>query len=265
MGGAFASLAQGAGAVYWNPSGISGTRGVEVEASHYEFFQSLRHDQFALAGRQFGGGIAASIRAQYTEPITERDELGNEIGTFGSHDLELALGYGRLVAPGLRVGGSTKYVRERIANESADTWAFDLGAGWDPGEPGGLELGMVVQNLGADAHYTIDGAQGEPVPLPTAVQAGGSYGIPLGPTLALRAAMEGRFARGRNGLGLVGAELAAPGSGAALRLGWRVNDSASNLSVGAGYETRTLRFDYAFGPYRLDLGDTHRLSLSARF
>src|SRR6266571_607401 len=94
LGGAYASLAQGAEAVYWNPAGLNGTHGVELTASHYEFFQSLRHDQFALATHRLGGGLAASIRAQYSEPITARDEFGNEIGTFGSHDLELALGYG---------------------------------------------------------------------------------------------------------------------------------------------------------------------------
>ena len=265
LGGAYASLAQGAEAVYWNPAGLSGTRGVELTASHYEFFQSLRHDQFAIATHRLGGGLAASIRAQYSEPITARDEIGNEIGTFGSHDLDFALGYGAVVAPGLSLGGATQYVRERIADDAAGTWAFDLGAGWDPGEAGGLQLALAAQNLGPAAHFTIDGAPGEPVPLPAAVQGGCSYAVGLGPTLGLRAALEARLTRGRNGIGLLGAELESPGTGAAFRLGWRVNDSASTLSVGAGYERHALRFDYAFVPYRLDLGDTHRLSFAARF
>jgi len=54
-------------------------------------------------------------------------------------------------------------------------------------------------------------------------------------------------------------------SGAALRAGFRVNDEATDFSVGAGYATGGLRFDYAFVPYKLELGETHRLSLTAQF
>jgi len=128
--------------------------------------------------------------------------------------------------------------------------------------PDRMEAGSML------GRYTIEGAEGEPVPLPTAVQAGGSYGLPLGSNLALRAALEARATRGRNAIGLAGLELTAPAAGAALRLGWRMNDDAASMSVGAGYELHALRFDYAFVPYTsdgLDLGDTHRLSLSARF
>jgi len=87
----------------------------------------------------------------------------------------------------------------------------------------------------------------------------------LGGTLALRAALEGRLTRGRNGVALVGAELGANGTGASLRVGARANDPASGFGVGAGYEHGSVRFDYAFVPYKLDLGDTHRFSLAARF
>jgi hypothetical protein len=264
LAGAYTSLAQGAEAVFWNPAGLEGTRGVELAATHVELFQGLRDDQFVVAGRQFGGGLAASVRAQYSEAIPERDAIGNLIGTFGSHDLEFALGFGRPIGSGLTLGANAKYIRERIANSSAATYAFDLGAGWRPG-PSGLEIGLAAQNLGPSAVFTIDGTKGEPVPLPAAFQSGVSYTMTLSSTLKLGGAVEGRFTRGRTGLGLVGAELTAPGAGAALRLGWRANDTASSLSVGAGYALDTLHFDYAFVPFNDELGDTHRFSLAARF
>src|SRR5713226_8824021 len=59
LGGGYTSLAQGAEAVYWNPAGLEGTHGVELAAAHYEFIQVLRDEQFAIAGRHFGGGLAA--------------------------------------------------------------------------------------------------------------------------------------------------------------------------------------------------------------
>jgi hypothetical protein len=264
LGGAYASLARGAEAVYWNPAGLEGTHGVELDATHVELFQGLRDDQFALAGRLWGGGVAASVRAQYSEAIPERDAIGNLIGTFGSHDLEFALGYGRSVGAGLTLGANAKVVRERIANAAASTYAFDLGAGWAPG-PAGLRLGLAAQNLGPAARFTIDGTKGEPVPLPAAFQPGVSYVVALSPTLAIGGALEGRFTRGRSGIGLAGLELSAPAAGAALRIGWRANDSASSLSLGAGYAVSAMRLDYAFVPFNDDLGDTHRFSLAARF
>src|SRR5207247_2195357 len=103
-----------------------------------------------------------------------------------------------------------------------------------------------------------------PVSLPAALQAGASYGRAVGSRVDLRGALEGRLTRGRNGMALIGAELSGP-AGAALRLGLRVNDSASDFTVGAGYSARAVRLDYAFVPMRFELGDTHRFSFSARF
>src|SRR5262249_23101774 len=91
MGGAFASIAHGAEAAFWNPAGLATFNGSQFTATHTETYEHLRHDDAAIAGRLFGGGLAASVRALYSEPITERDELGNEIGSFGSHDLEFLL------------------------------------------------------------------------------------------------------------------------------------------------------------------------------
>jgi hypothetical protein len=263
LGGAYTSLAEGAEATFWNPAGLDRLSGLQVAGGHYELFERLRHDHFAVAGRWLGGGAGASIRALYSEPIEERDELGNLIGSFGSHDLDLNLGYGRSFGAGLAVGASAHIIRERIASSSATTYGFGLGATWEPAGWAGWRLGASAQNLGPSAHYDIDGAQGAPVPLPAAFQGGLSYGRPVGAHLAVRGAVEGRLTRGRNGIGMLGAELSSP-VGAALRFGLRANDDASTMSFGAGCEVRSLRFDYAFVPLRLDLGDSHRFAFSTR-
>ena len=127
-----------------------------------------------------------------------------------------------------------------------------------------MRAGLSISGLGPAASYAIEGQQGEPVPLPTAVQGGVSYRLAVAPHLAVRGALEGRLTRGRNGVALVGAEVANP-AGAALRLGLRLNDSASSLSMGAGYAVKALHLDYAYVPLRLDLGDSHRFSFSTQF
>ncbi len=264
LGGAYASVATGVEGAFWNPARLTAAHGLEITGAHSELFQSLRHDSFAFGGKLFGGGMAASVRALYSEPIDERDDVGNLIGSFGAHDLEFALGYGRTVAPGLSLGGSASLIRERISNLAAQTYAFGLGAAWEPDALPGLRMALATQNLGPAARYTIDGVDGEPVSLPVSVQTGVSYTAGVTERMHVVGAVEGRAVRGRNVLGLIGAEL-GDASGAALRFGLRLNDTATTMSFGAGYAFPGMSLDYAFVPLRYELGDTHRFGFSARF
>jgi hypothetical protein len=264
LGGAYVSLADGVDGAFWNPAGLAGVRGTQVSGSHAEFVQGLKHDQFAVAGRLLGGGLAGSMRAMYSQPIEARDELGNLTGSFGSHDLEFQLGYGWQPAPSARFGFSAQAVRERIDNESATTWSAGAGATWQPQAWKRARFGLSAQHLGPAAHYDLGGQQGAPVELPASVQAGGAWTQPLGHGLDLTAALEARATRGRQAVAGVGAELAS-GVGAVLRAGFREGDDLTNYSAGVGYRLGTFTVDYAFVPARLDLGDTHRFSFAAQF
>jgi hypothetical protein len=264
LSGAYASLADGTEGIFWNPAALEGVKGIQVIGSHYEYLEKLRHDQFAVGWRMLGGGVAASVRALYSEPIEERDALGNLIGTFGSHDLQFALGYGRQIAPGLRFGATGEAVRERIADEAAMTFAASAGTTWEPARLAGVRLSASVNDLGPAAHYQIGGSSGDPVRLPSAVQLGASYARPFTDGFAIRGALESRMIAGQGGIESVGAELAHL-SGAAVRAGLSVGDTESSFSVGAGWAVQSLRLDYAFVPFKNELGDTHRLSFAAQF
>lgn len=264
LGGAYATLSEGVEAAFWNPAGLERVKGLQIFGGHYELFQKLRHDHFAVAWRSFGLGMSGSVRALYSEPIEERDELGNLIGSFGSHDLEFSYGLGGQVSPGVTAGVSAQVVRERIANSAATTYAFGLGAACEPSSWPNARLGIQVTGLGPAGKYHFEQGDGEAVPLPTSVQGGASYRFDVTSHLVVRTALEGRLTRGRNGIGLVGLELASP-AGAALRMGLRANDEASTFSLGAGYDIKGLRLDYAYVPLKLELGDTHRFSFATQF
>jgi len=264
MGGAYVTMADGPEAAFWNPAGFSEVTRLAVAGGHAELFEKLRHSHFSVVVPMLGGGVGGSLRALYTEPIDERDELGNLIGTFGSHDLEFGLGYGRALGGGLALGVSSQIVRERIADEAATTYSFGVGASWEPAWSRGVKFAASGTNIGPAARYGFDGIEGEPVPLPTAFQAGVSSGLEVGSGISVRGALEGRFTRGRSGIGMVGAELRHV-TGASLLLGVRANDEASAFGVGAGYRVGAMDLDYAFVPMRLDLGDSHRFAFRASF
>src|SRR5262245_3075460 len=114
LGGAYAALGEGVEAMFWNPAGLAAVEKIEVGGTHTEYLQSLRHEGFAGAAKLWGGGLGASVRALYTEPIAQRDDLGNEIGTFGAHDLEFKAAWGMQSGEHLRWGLSAQVVEERI-------------------------------------------------------------------------------------------------------------------------------------------------------
>jgi len=264
LGGAYTSLARGAEAAFWNPAGLASFDGTELAATHTETYEHLRQEHFAVAGRMWGGGLAASLRALYSEPIPERDDLGNLVGTFGSHDLEFLAAYGWQPREHLGLGLSAQVVRERIADLGATTWAVNAGAAWDLGFLPGGRASLGVHNLGPAAHYMFGDARGEAVPLPAAVQGGVSLAAHTFQELTARLALEARATRGRAIIYAVGGELDAP-AGAALRFGLRAGDDVATWSTGAGWRARSLSVDYAFVPSRLELDDTHRFSLTTRF
>ena len=202
------------------------------------------------------------MRAAHTEPIEERDDLGNLIGSFGAHDLEFALGYARSVGGEISWGASAQLLRERISNLSATTYRVQPRGGMGPGVFGPARVGERAQH-GAGA-LTIDDIAGRPVRLPTALQTG--VAAPASPRViasghsaleaASRAGVIGDADRRRSRPIAVARRSAS---------GVRVNDSASTMSFGAGYAFPSLRLDYAFVPMNSDLGDTHRFAFSTRF
>ena len=264
LGGAYATVAEGVEGAYWNPAGLGFAKGIQLFAGHQEYIQGLRHEQVAVAGRTLGGGYALSLRAMYTPPIDKRDDLGNLVGTFGEQDLDFGLTYGREWVHGVNAGMSLRWLRERLDNEAVNSFPIDLGVTWDAPALSGLRLGLAAQALGGSPRYTIDGTQGEPIPLPTSIQGGASYRFHVSNAWSALGSAETRFVRGRSGVLLTGLEVTSS-VGGDLRVGWRGNDDATDFSAGAGWRFHAVRIDYAFVPYQSDLGDTHRLSLLAQF
>jgi hypothetical protein len=264
LGGAYASVARGAEAAFWNPAGLADFAGSQFAATHTEGWLQLRQEHVAVAGRLFGGGIAASFRALYSEPIEERDDLGNLVGAFGAHDLEFLAGYGFRLGNGVSLGLTAQAVRERIADLAATTWAMGAGAAWEPAALPGARASLSLHHVGPAGHYSFSGERGQPVALPTALHAGVSLARQTIQNLTGLVALEARATRGRELLFAVGGELDSP-AGAALRLGFRAGDDVATWSTGAGWRARALSVDYAWVPSRLDLDDTHRLSLTTRF
>ena len=128
MGTAQGAVAQDSTALYYNPAGLAGAKGGDINLMHAVYFQDISYQYGAVAQRMGDGGtIAAGL--QYLSPgsIGEIDNTGTLSGTsFQPHDMAATLGYGQSLGF-IDYGLGVKYISSKIY-DSAWTYAGDFGS-----------------------------------------------------------------------------------------------------------------------------------------
>jgi hypothetical protein len=267
MGGAGATLAEGPAALFWNPAGIApaipaaGSHG-RASFDHHESIQTFRQELVGGVLEKDGDGIGLGLNAHYTEGIDERDELGNLLGTFGATDFAVVFGMSKTASPGLRLGGALQWTHEDLAGVGASAFGLSGGLLWDPVAIEGLRIGASVRNIGPSPSFKApDGSDGASVSQPTTFEAGASFGN--AGSFSWRAAADVVQLKGESMEGRLGLEI-KPIPSLALRAGWMTGQDAADLTAGAGVAVGRFDIDYAFVPYKDDLGTSHRFGLTAR-
>jgi hypothetical protein len=97
--------------------------------------------------------------------------------------------------------------------------------------------------------------------LPTTLRGGVAYEHSLSKYGSALATVEGTAVHSNTPRFAGGVEYRAPGF-VALRAGYVTGLTAQNVSLGIGLFYKQIRFDYAFIPYRENLGEGHRLALT---
>jgi hypothetical protein len=274
MGESGVALIDGADAFFLNPAGLADPGGEakstaqwkmagEAAVTHHEAFSLFHQDAGVLNLARGPEAMALQFQTFYSGAVARTDEVGNPLGDFGLVDLALQFGYARLVSTGLRLGGTVGYVKERVENSSAGTWAFSAGGVWNPSSIKGLRVGASVRQLGGSPHFEIDGAQGVQVSLPATVQGGASYASRIGDSGHWAVAADVRKAADESTTEHAGVE--AGWSMLAIRVGERFGTDVGHFTAGLGVNSGRFTLDYAFLPSNADLGDSHRLELRVKF
>jgi len=273
MGGAFAALADDENVIFYNPAGLA-YLGEEIRFnSFYERYLGLTDfGRLAIAKRGMGLGLLLFSAC----PITQRDEEGEEIGTFNYTTIGLIGAHGAKLSEltpisppwdRLALGARLKFYRVRTLEPgSGVTLALDsaLMFGFGRVQMGGMELdylrlGLILENLpGLPMKY----GSGHREPWPLGFRIGGSLAL-RGLTAAADLESNGTFHLGAEyrmaGLaisGLEGGELALRGG---LVLGRR-----AALNMGLGFELQNFQIDYAFSSHP-QLPISHILSFTMAF
>lgn len=152
MGSAQAAIAEGPSALFWNPSAITQMTTSGVEFSHLDWLldSRLQYMGFVLnLGR--GGHLGLSVTAfNYGE--IEVTTIGSPEGTgerFTPVDMSVGLSYARALTDKFSIGGTAKFIRQKIWNETASGAALDIGVTYLT-DFRNLRIGMSMTNFGGD-------------------------------------------------------------------------------------------------------------------
>ena len=157
MGSAFVAIANDASAMYWNPAGLAQLTRYALLADYAPWLSALNYNFFALA---LPMGDLGTVGVQITALTTEKmlvTTVEQPMGTGASFDAaSVAVGvtYARALTDKFAIGGTFKFIQERIFNSKATGIAFDIGTLYTT-PFAGVRLGVNIANFGTDLR--IDG------------------------------------------------------------------------------------------------------------
>jgi hypothetical protein len=255
LGGCGVALITGPTSAQYNPATPAFTpRGVALMLTKHfadtraEFIGfTLRRGRFAFSPSYLGTRVSdIEYRDQPSvSPISTFDAVNSAVGT------ALAV----RLSDHYSVGVAGRYLYEKIQFESSGGFAMDAGALARDVIPG-LNIGAAVQNLGKMSSFINEAPQ-----LPTTLRAGAAYEHPFSKIGSLMITAEAEVVRDNTPMFKGGIEYRAPGY-IALRAGYVQGLDTQNISFGIGFYVAHYRLDYAFIPFKEDLGEGHRFSFS---
>jgi len=259
MAGAFAGVAEGVEAGYWNPAGLTQIKHIELSATHLQWSSDIMYE-FLTYGQKFGniGTIGASIFYLNIGDIDGRDEFGQPVIGVKAYDACGMISFARALKERLNVGANVKLFQEKIGDDNALGYAADTGGLFFLGKAG---IGLNFQNLGMKMKF-ID----EEFSLPMTVKLGTSF-RPI--ALPLLLALDGDYQIiNERGAVHFGAEYWIKEM-VAIRAGYQYKTKDDELGVlnglgaGLGVKYMKLGIDYGYEPSP-ELGDIHRISLKVK-
>jgi hypothetical protein len=295
MGGSFVALANDPSGIYYNPAGIAELNKIYVTGGHTVWFADLDYNYatFVLPTRRINFGIWSSFLSSDDIEITTIENPEGTDQYYKYIDGLLGFTISAFLSDRLSVGLSGKYIQQTLYNESASTFALDVGSILRTPFRG-LRLGMCMVNYGGRMQLSGNDLivqtdpwpdyQGNPdvearlttesFPLPLAFKLGIAFDV-IGEDEA--------FFRNENHRITIAVDGIHPNDGEEklhigceyglfemlfLRGGYKVNYDTQKFTAGAGMKvaigTRDILVDYAY--VDMDVLDaTHRISVTIGF
>jgi hypothetical protein len=149
MGGSFVALANDPSGIYYNPAGIAEIKTTQFMAGYTVWFADLTYNYatFVLPTSRMNLSLWGSFLYSDDIPVTTV-ENPEGTGQYCSYiDGVLGLSVSAFLSDRLTVGISGKYIQQKLYNESASTFAVDIGSILRTPLKG-ARIGMCLANYG---------------------------------------------------------------------------------------------------------------------
>jgi len=260
MGDAGSVASNDLSALFYNPARLNSVEMNEVMFMHNEWMQDVRSEVGGIKWNMFSLPWAVGFNVTSVSDIEVREIPGEPVSTFNANYFFMSLSSGFTVINDLDFGASIKYLYEGLLNDQANGIGFDFGLNYKTPVTG-LTASTVIKNIGS-----MNALRNEETKLPADFRLGSSYQFSVeSAKLDIIAAAEFqkyldaddiRFNLGGD---IIYDQLLA------LRAGYQTGYESRGFTAGLGIMWGSLRFDYAFMPFSLGLGNAHLFSLQFKF
>ena len=257
MGEAFTAQSSEVTSAWWNPAGLSGIKGIQASLTHNQWFQDITVEHFASALNFGKNTLGLSFTMNKIPDIQKRGEVPTPepIALFDAHDVAFSLSFARIIKEEISLGLSAKWVYEKIDIHSASGLGFDLGGIYSPKE--NLKFGLAILNLGQKIKFEK-----------------GKFSLPTLYKVGVTCLVE---KKNLNSDFVFGFDLVKPTDDEVkvhlggeyglyktlkIRLGYQTGYDEKDFSFGLGTKFKQYSIDYAYLPYKSDLGSVHSVSLN---
>jgi hypothetical protein len=289
MGGAYVGVTNDVDALYWNPAGITRVKNHALKVSHLPWFDTIVRNFVGYVynyGTRGAFGISVNYLSMDDMEVTTEMQPEGTGEFFGASDLSLGLTFGFNLTDRFSVGLTGKYIREKIWNETANGFAFDVGTQYRI-DFKNLVIAMCMSNFGGDVRmhgrdldvfYDTDEnlpsnretpakLETEAYPLPLNFQVGIAMELVSTPMYKVLAAVDAVHPNDNNERLNFGIEVGYR-SMLYLRGGYRYNYDDEGLTFGLGcvmpFSNYKAKFDYSYSTFDL-FTNIQRFSIGFEF
>ncbi len=152
MGGAYVAEGQDVSSLYWNPGAVVQATKTEFSFVNTNWLVGSKFRWFGLMVNFDGDNTVGLSMTQLDYGQEDVTTVAAPEGTgevWDAKDMAIGISYARRLTDRFSIGGSAKYISQRIWNEQASTFSFDAGLLFDT-DFNGLRIGMSMSNFGGD-------------------------------------------------------------------------------------------------------------------
>ncbi|MFC2119720.1 PorV/PorQ family protein [Bacteroidota bacterium] len=260
MGDAGASASNDLSALFYNPSRLAMIEKNEVLIMHSSWIQDVNSELFGIKWNMFGLPWAIGLNYTNISDIEIRTRPGEPDSKFNANYFFGSLSTGFYVWDKLSVGTTIRYLYEGLLSDEANGWGFDFGLNYETPFKG-LSLSTVIKNIGS-----MNALRNQETQLPSDFRLGAAYNFGVeSAKLDFIAVTEFQKYLDTDDIHLnLGGDIVYDQI-IALRVGYQSGYEAKSFTGGIGLMWGSLRFDYTYMPFSLDLGNANLFSLQFKF